>query len=163
MEIKDLITRFSDTRDNQMKAVFSSLFILSNKLQAVFDKHIPEISLKQFMLLVMVRQARGPLSLTQLGELLGCSRQNVKKLAEALAAKEFVTIARSDEDARAFVVQMTAKAEAFFVTEFAAYETQLAHLFADYSDAEMAQLFSLLMRLYDGVGHLDEEASHGKG
>ena len=45
MEIKDLITRFSDTRDNQMKDEFSSLYIHSNKMQAVFDKHIPEISL----------------------------------------------------------------------------------------------------------------------
>lgn len=33
----------------------SALFIAGNKLQTLFDNHIPEVSLKQFMLLSIVR------------------------------------------------------------------------------------------------------------
>lgn len=58
MTLNDLITRFSDTIENQQKAVFSTLFIAGNKLQTLFDSHIPQISLKQFMLLSLVRQAK---------------------------------------------------------------------------------------------------------
>ena len=88
MELNDLIVKFSDTTENQRKAIFSTLFIAGNKLQTLFDSHIPEVSLKQFMLLSIVRQSKEQLTFTQLGNLLGCSRQNVKKLADVLAKKE---------------------------------------------------------------------------
>ena len=81
MNFNDLIAKFSNTAENQQKAIFSTLFIAGNKLQTLFDKHIPEISLKQFMLLSIVRQSEKQLTFTQLGTLLGCSRQNIKKLA----------------------------------------------------------------------------------
>lgn len=62
MELDDLVLRFSDTTENRRKAVFSTLFIAGNKLQTLFDNHIPEISLKQFMLLSVVRQSGEPLT-----------------------------------------------------------------------------------------------------
>ncbi len=65
MNTDDLISKFSDTTENKMKAVFSTLFIAGNKLQTLFDKNIPQISLKQFMLLSIVRQSGDPLTFTQ--------------------------------------------------------------------------------------------------
>ena len=101
MNFNDLIAKFSNTAENQQKAIFSTLFIAGNKLQTLFDKHIPEISLKQFMLLSIVRQSEKQLTFTQLGTLLGCSRQNIKKLADVLMKKGFITIQRSPLDTRA--------------------------------------------------------------
>ena len=95
MNLDDLITRFSNTTENQYKAVFSTLFIAGNRLQTIFDNHIPEVSLKQFMLLSIVRQSKDQLTFTQLGNLLGCSRQNVKKIADVLRKKGFITIQQS--------------------------------------------------------------------
>ena len=95
MNFNDLIAKFSNTAENQQKAIFSTLFIAGNKLQTLFDKHIPEISLKQFMLLSIVRQSEEQLTFTQLGNILGCSRQNIKKLADVLMKKGFITIQRS--------------------------------------------------------------------
>lgn len=45
MNIDNLITRFSSTTENQRKAIFSTLFIAGNKLQTLFDNHIPKVSL----------------------------------------------------------------------------------------------------------------------
>ena len=56
MNIDDLTSRFSDSTENQRKAIFSTLFIAGNRLQTLFDNNIPEVSLKQFMLLSIVRQ-----------------------------------------------------------------------------------------------------------
>ena len=67
MKFGDLAARFSDTTENQRKAIFSTLFITGNKLQTLFDNHIPKVSLKQFMLLSIVRQSKEPLTFTQLG------------------------------------------------------------------------------------------------
>ena len=56
MELNELITRFSHDSESQKKAIFSTLFIAGNKLQTLFDNHIPQVTLKQFMLLSVVRQ-----------------------------------------------------------------------------------------------------------
>ena len=117
MDLDELITRFSDTRENQGKAVFSTLFIAGNKLQTLFDSRIPEISLKQFMLLSVARQSHEPLTFTQLGNILGCSRQNIKKLADVLMKKGFITIQQSPNDTRAMCISPTKKADDFFQNE----------------------------------------------
>ena len=56
MNLDNLTKRFSSSTENQRKAIFSTLFIAGNKLQTLFDNHIPEVSLKQFMLLSIIRQ-----------------------------------------------------------------------------------------------------------
>ena len=101
MELSELAERYSGGTPERCKAIFSTIFIVSNRLQAIFDRHIPRLTLRQFMLLSIARQSAEPLTLTKLGELLGCSRQNVKKLALALQEKGFARLRRSDEDARA--------------------------------------------------------------
>ena len=81
--------------------MFSTLCIAENRLQTIFDKSSSGITLKQFMLLTMVRQSEERLTFTQLGDLLGCSRQNIKKLAAVLEQKGFVTIIQNENDKRA--------------------------------------------------------------
>ncbi len=158
MNLDPLLARFSHTRENQGKAIFSTLSIAGNKLQTLFDNHIPELTLKQFMLLSLVRQSEAPLTFTQLGSLLGCSRQNIKKLADALGKKGFVTIEESPRDPRAFCICPTDRAHSYFQTDFAAYREELACLFDVYTDEEMETLFHLLSRLYTGIAHLEQRA-----
>lgn len=156
MQLDDLITKFSNTTENQTKAIFSTLFIATNKLQTLFDKHIPEVSLKQFMLLSIVRQAKEPLTLTQLGQLLGCSRQNIKKLADSLEKKGFITIRQSPLDTRAICICATEKANEYFQNDFAKYQQELKFLFEVYTEQEIETLFHLLSRLYAGIENLEK-------
>lgn len=162
MNLDNLITRFSTTTENQRKAVFSTLFIAGNKLQTLFDKHIPNISLKQFMLLSIVRQSQEQLTLTQLGNLLGCSRQNVRKLADVLLKKGFITICPSPCDTRAMCICPTEKADDFFQNDFSKYEGNLKHLFEVYTDEEMETLFILLSKLYAGIENLEKRTADEK-
>lgn len=159
MDLNTLAARFSDTRENRQKAIFSTLFIAGNRLQTLFDKTIPELSLKQFMLLSVARQSEEPLTFTQLGELLGCSRQNVKKLADALVKKGFIAIRQSPADARAVSVCPTEKAEHYFLNDFSPYQEDLKRLFEVYTDQEIEALFTLLSKLYAGIDHLEGEAA----
>lgn len=162
MNIDDLITRFSGTTENQRKAVFSTLFIAGNKLQTLFDNHIPEVSLKQFMLLSIVRQSREHLTFTQLGDLLGCSRQNIKKLADALMKKGFVTIQQSPHDVRALCICPTEKVDNYFQNDFLEYQEELKYLFEVYTDEEVEMLFLLLSRLYAGIENLEKRVENAK-
>lgn len=157
MDINNLITKFSGTTENQRKAIFSTLFIASNKLQTLFDNHIPEVSLKQFMLLSIVRQSKEQLTFTQLGDLLGCSRQNIKKLADVLMKKGFATIQQSPHDARALCICPTEKVNNYFQNDFSEYQRELKYLFEVYTDKEIETLFILLSRLYTGIENLEKK------
>ena len=156
MQLDDLIAKFSDTTDSQCKAIFSTLFIAGNKLQTLFDNHIPHVSLKQFMLLSIVRQAKEPLTLTQLGRMLGCSRQNIKKLADALERKGFIALRQSPLDTRAMCICATEKASEYFQKDFAKYQQELKYLFEVNTEEEIETLFHLLSRLYTGIEHLEK-------
>lgn len=156
MKLEDLVTKFSGSAENQRKAIFCTLFIAGNKLQTIFDKNIPELSLKQFMLLSVARQSEKPLTFTQLGNLLGCSRQNVKKLADVLMKKGFIDIRQSDFDSRAMCICPTKKADRYFQNDFLKYQEELKHLFAVYTDKELGELFILLSRLYAGIENLEK-------
>lgn len=155
--LKDLVTRFSGTTENQRKAIFSSLFIVGNKLQTIFDNHIPQISLKQFMLLSIVHQSKEPLTFTRLGNILGCSRQNIKKLAEILEKKGFVIIQKSPHDTRAMCICPTDKVNDFFENDFLEYQEELKYLFEVYTDKEIETLFILLSKMYAGIENLGEK------
>jgi MarR family transcriptional repressor of emrRAB len=56
MNIESLTEAYKSGRDNQQRAIFASLFILGNRLQTSFDKVDPVITVKQFMVLIMVKQ-----------------------------------------------------------------------------------------------------------
>ncbi len=159
MKLDDLITRFSNTTENQSKAIFSTLFIAGNKLQTIFDNHIPEISLKQFMLLSIVRQSKEQLTFTQLGNLLGCSRQNVKKIADVLVKKGFITIQQSPHDTRAMCICPTEKVNDYFQNDFSEYQKELKYLFEVYAEEEIEMLFILLSKLYAGIENLERRIS----
>ncbi|MDE6202136.1 MAG: MarR family transcriptional regulator [Lachnospiraceae bacterium] len=160
MKLDDLVAKFSDTSENQRKAVFSTLFIAGNKLQTLFDNHIPGISLKQFMLLSIVRQSEEHLTFTQLGSLLGCSRQNIKKIADVLVKKGFITIQKSPRDTRALCICPTEKVTVFFQNDFAQYQEELKYLFEVYTEEELEMLFRLMSKLYAGIENLEERIAH---
>ncbi len=157
MNLDDLIAKFSSSTENQRKAIFSTLFIAGNKLQTLFDNRIPKVSLKQFMLLSIVRQSKEHLTFTQLGNLLGCSRQNIKKLADVLMKKGFITIQQSPHDTRAMCICPTEKVNDFYVNDFSEYQEELKYLFEVYTDKEIEILFILLSKLYNGIENLEKK------
>lgn len=162
MNLDDLTAKFSGSTENQRKAIFSTLFIAGNKLQTLFDNHIPEVSLKQFMLLSIVSQSKEQLTFTQLGNLLGCSRQNIKKLADALMKKGFITIQQCPHDTRAMCICPTEKVNEYFANDFLEYQEELKYLFEIYTDKEVETLFLLLSKLYAGIENLEKRAAYEK-
>lgn len=157
MRHEDLMQRFSSTAEKQEKAIFNTIFIAGNKLQTLFDQRIPEITLKQFMLLSIARQSAEPLTFTQMGELLGCSRQNVKKLAKILQEKGFVRIEQSPCSTRGMCLRPTPQADAFFKEDFARYRQELRYLFEVYTPEEIETLFTLMAKLYAGIENLERK------
>lgn len=156
MNIEDLTEAFKTGPDKQQRAIFASLFILGNRLQTSFDKVDPLITMKQFMVMIMIKQApEKVLDLTTCGELLGSSRQNAKKLAAALESKRLINISRNSDDRRKTDLSLTFKGEEYFQTVAPLHNQALHAIFENYSDEELELFFSIFMKLYDGAEKLE--------
>ena len=107
------------------------------------------------MLLSVARQAKEPMNFSRLGKILGCSRQNIKKLAQVLEKKGFVKLRASPADPRAMGLTLTDRGEEYFKNDFLPYQRELEYLFQVYSDEEMETLFRLLMKIYEGIDALE--------
>ncbi len=160
MDLKQLQKDFDQNRALQEKAVFASLFILQNKVKTFFDNSDSKVTLKQFMLLVIVKQAKlrkQQLSFTQIGELLGCSRQNVKKLALVLEKHGWCNIVPSESDSRTSVIEETAKLMEYF-SEISTYHMhKLEELFAVFSDEELQVFFQLMNKFNNHVNEMEKQ------
>ena len=146
----------AETIEQQMQAIFSSIFVLQNRLQSAGDKLQTEISMKQWLLLAMTEVCPEPRTLTRIGALMGCSRQNVKKLAQALAQNAFVQLERGAGNA--VEVVLTERAAQYIDATADQNAEALAMLFADLSEAEIAELFRLYRKLYAGMTRLEAYA-----
>lgn len=163
MRIEELMASCAGTPEGRMRAIFNALFTICNRLQALFDGSIPEVTLRQFMLLSALKQAGRPLTLTQLGGILGCSRQNARNVVEVLVRKGLARLERAPDDARAQQVELTPRARRLLGDEFDRYRAELGALFGDFTEADVSELFRLMLKLCAGVDALEARAAERGG
>ena len=95
--------------------LFGHIFLLANKLQALGDAFLTEMTLKQWLLLiVMFNMEKKEPSVTEIAESLGSTRQNVRKMLEALSERDYVTLGVNEQDKRNLSVALTQKTLQFF-------------------------------------------------
>lgn len=154
MELNDLIARYSDTPDHQQKVSFSLLFTLANQLQTVFDQTLPDLSLRQFMVLRILQHSKDPISLSEMGAILGCSRQNIKKMASVLESQGLLEFVHNDPGSRTLYLQQTEQAEDWFSRVSKPYESALDILFSSFSAEETRTFLALMEKLLQGTRQL---------
>ena len=154
MKVNDFFETFGCDTQHRVQAIFSGIFVLQNRMQTAGEKLQTEISMKQWLLLVMTECCPEPRTLTNIGNLMGCSRQNIKKLALALEKKGFVRLLLGVNNS--VCVELTDKVNAY-AQEIGGRNLQaLSLLFADFSEDEIKQLFQLYTKLYAGVERVEQ-------
>jgi len=145
-----------DILDKQ-KFIFGSLFLLSNKLQVIGDQYLgkDDMTTKQWFLTAMISQFRdNPPTLSEVAELMGSSRQNVKQLALKLEEKGFLRIEKDEQDARAVRLKLTEKSRTFWEKRQSRDEWFLRDLFEDFSEQEIDVIYSGFNKLFKKIGGL---------
>ena len=90
--------------------LFGLLFAFMNRLQAAGDSFYEEITCKQwFLLACMNLYSKEAPTANDLAEIMGCSRQNVKEILNALVKKEILVLKQDDNDKRKQRIYLTAK------------------------------------------------------
>ena len=87
---------------------------------------------------------------------MGCSRQNVKKLALALEKKGFVRLLLSSNNS--VLIELTEEVKRYTEEIGERHMKSLNLLFADFSEEEIEQLFSLYTKLYAGLERMENYA-----
>lgn len=148
--------QFNCDTTHRMQAIFSSIFVLQNRMQTAGEKLQTKISMKQWLLLAMTACCPEPRTLTNIGNLMGCSRQNVKKLALALEKKGFVHLQLSSNNS--VLVELTEDVQRYAEEIGERQMKALSLLFSDFSEEEIGQLFFLYSKLYTGLERVENYA-----
>lgn len=156
MKMNDLFEAYDCDTQHRMQAIFSSIFVLQNRLQTAGEKLQTEISMKQWLLLAMTECCLEPRTLTNIGNLMGCSRQNIKKLALALEKRDFVHLSLGANNS--VCIELTDKANAYANEMGDRHLQALKSLFADFNEEEIEQLFRLYAKLYMGMERVEKYA-----
>lgn len=154
MKINELFEAYGCDTQHRVQAIFSSIFVLQNRMQTAGGKLQTEISMKQWLLLAMTESCPRPRTLTKIGNLMGCSRQNVKKLALALEKKGFVRLLSGANNS--VCIELTDKVHVYGQEMEKQHLQALSLLFADFNDDEIEQLFRLYGKLYAGVERVEQ-------
>jgi len=127
------------------------IFLLANKLQVIGDFHLADdgITTKQWFLILIISQFKEkPPMITDVANLMGTSRQNVKQLALKLEEKGFLNIEKDKEDSRTLRLKLTEKNQWFWEKREEKDRNFVTNLFKSLSVEEldiMCQGFSKLL------------------
>lgn len=95
---------------NERFMVYGTLFSISNRIQTLGDARFKDITMKQhFMMIVLDMLGNSSPSLTEMGEIIGCSYQNVKRMAAALEKKGYLSIISDSADKRRLLLKSTGR------------------------------------------------------
>lgn len=156
MKMNELFEKYNCDTQHRVQAIFSSIFILQNRMQTAGEKLQTEISMKQWLLLAMTDCCSEERTLTNVGNLMGCSRQNVKKLVQTLEKKGFVRLLSGRNNS--VIIELTDKVKEYAEEIGERHFETLKLLFADFSENEIEQLFMLYAKLYDGIERVEKYA-----
>lgn len=107
-------------------------------------------------MLAMLEQCPEPKTLTNVGKLMGCSRQNIKKLAAVLAQKGYLTMTEGANNA--VCLEETEKVAAYSAQMAERRSQVMQLLFADFSEEEISHFYSLNRKLYTGIQRVEDYA-----
>ena len=142
--------------------IFGSFFLYANKLQVIGDRMDPNVTMKQWFLVVCIQLFEQPPTLSAVADFMGCSRQNVKKLATRLQQRGFVQMQRSGRDARACTLTLTQRCIDYFR---AREDLENAYLERVYEGLDAAQLQALdegLQRVGENIFAMQERSKEGR-
>ena len=130
------------------------LFSVTNKLQMQGDKYLQDLTIRQMLAIpAIIHAPDGKATINYIAKQLGTTKQNAKQIVDALAKKNYVSVAPSESDRRAVNVTVTQGSEAAFRLCSERTDEFLADVFRDFTTGDLEALWTLLNKLYrfDGI------------
>lgn len=133
-------------------ALFGLLFAFMNRLQAAGDSFYEEITVKQFFLLACMNlfPDEAPTA-NQMAETMGCSRQNVKEILNALTKKGIVVLRQDEKDKRKQRIYLTEKQKTL-AAKYQQKEMEFMQLlYKGVTDEEIRTVYGIISRMEKNI------------
>lgn len=138
------------------KLLFFGVFVQENRLHAIMDRYLKEMTRKQWLVMVVADAYDNPPDLSTLAKMLGCSRQNIKELALSLEKLGFANLIPFENDGRSLCVQISEKGKQIIMNSKNLEEKVHQSLFKDFTDQDIGDYFRLSAKMMYGFGYPEE-------
>lgn len=145
---------YNKSPEDKCKIIFSGIFTFQNRLQTACEKIQTELTIKQWLLLAIVSNTPEPQNLTNIGRIMGCSRQNIKKLALSLEEKSYINFIKGENNS--LYIVLTEKFEKYSDQLAFRHSETLRLLFSKFNSKEINELFNLFYKLFLGLDEVEK-------
>ncbi|MDR1766068.1 MAG: MarR family transcriptional regulator [Lachnospiraceae bacterium] len=135
--------------DERQLRSFMNVFLIANRLQALMDRELEDITTKQWIAMIMLSTFPEPPLLHQLANRCGITHQSAMQLVKRLQEKGYVTTAADPHDKRALRICTTAKCKRWGTSFAAAHAQSFREIFSALSEEEMAVFAQAQQKLYN--------------
>jgi DNA-binding MarR family transcriptional regulator len=137
-------------------AIYGMLFSLSNRIQTIGDKEFADITMKQHFLMVALEMFENSPTLKEMAELIGCSYQNVKRMAGHLQKNGYLKIVQDCNDKRKLLLISTGKLEKMADSNQKKTVIFMSQLYKDISEEDLITTLNTLMKMDQNIGGIIE-------
>ncbi len=140
--------------DSNQKSCFGLILLVANRMQTKLDTCMGDLTLKQWHLVCMLgKMKKETINVNDLANVVGYSRQNVKKMVDILVKKEYLRLESSTTDKRAYQIHLTEKSQVYILELEKLGDELLSKIFEDVSKEELGVVESVMKRV---INNLDE-------
>lgn len=144
-----------DTMDKRY-VTFGYIFLLSNRLQTIMDRHTRGLTSKQWFVITMLGMFDTPPTLVQLAKMCDTSHQNTKQIVIKLNEKGFVNIEKDPNDRRAMRIVATEKCTEWHLENEAYTRQFIDKMYDGLAEGDTDQLFKSQQKIYDNLEKLEK-------
>ena len=138
--------------------IYMSIHMLANRLQILGDRFDPTISSKQWHVLAVISKfdKKQP-NIGDIANVLGTSRQNIKKIANILQQRGFIRMEKDKNDMRNILLYLTEQCDEYYKGREQMEHEYLESIFFGLNDDEFKNLKSGMAKLFNNIENLLEE------
>lgn len=136
---------------------YVNIFICANRLQAIMDGGLEDITAKQWLAIKMIDAFPQPPTLRQISEMSGVTHQSMRQIVDRLIDKGFLAVVPDKKDKRAIRLVKTPAADNIRTKKEGQNKEFVFRLFECLTEEETAAYCSALAKLCDRLNELKEE------
>ena len=131
--------------------MYGSLSVLDNRIAALQSEEFKDLTMKQHFLLVSIGTFDDNPTLSDVSDLIGCSYQNVKRMAEQLQDKGYLTIRKDEEDRRK--LRLVPEEKLMDMTQDKQEVTQqfMDRMYRDISEDDLMTALSVILKMTENI------------
>ena len=136
--------------------IFAAVFSVANRLQRVLDSLMPQITTRQWWLLVILSLFDKPPTLTELSKAADTSHQNTRQILNKLVEKGFIHIIPDPSDVRAYRIVTTDLVSQWGAETSHAADELMRAMYAGIEPQDIETVGSSLIRIHQNLGHIEQ-------